>query len=141
MNLHRLEKHEFQPDYASENNQRWTTPVLWCCLKKPNQKSIRQRWREGFDSTPALIQEHHHKAAALNQSHQFAINEEVLALSSFTTGIAGLGSKRVPMNRVRRGLSLAEWQNTKSKKLPVLYEITIYSMINFVVGCCCEAEL
>ena len=67
-----------------------------------------------LDSTPALIQEHHHKAAALNQSHQFAIDEEVLALSSFTTGIAGLGSKRVPMNRVRRGLSLAEYQERKA---------------------------
>lgn len=67
-----------------------------------------------LDSTPALIQEHHHKAAALNQSHQFAIDEEVLAQTSFTSGIAGFGSKKVLANRVRKGLSLAEYQERKA---------------------------
>lgn len=66
-----------------------------------------------LDSAPALIQEHHHKAAALSQSHQFAIDEEFLAQSSFTTGIAGIGSKKAP-NRVRKGLSLAEYQEKKA---------------------------
>jgi len=81
-----------------------------------------------LDTTPTLIHEHQQKAAVLNQSHQFAIDEEVLAAaqqqssSSFTTvgGIAGLGSsssyakKMSSIHRVRRGLSLLEYQERKA---------------------------
>lgn len=67
-----------------------------------------------LDSTPSLVQEQQHKAAALSQSHQFAIDEEVLAQSSFTNGIAGLGAKKSFGNRVRKGLSLEEYQKRKA---------------------------
>lgn len=67
-----------------------------------------------LDSTPTLVQEQQHKAAALSQSHQFTIDEEVLAQSSFTKGIAGLSSKRTAGNRVRKGLSLADYQERKA---------------------------
>jgi RNA polymerase-associated protein RTF1 len=77
-------------------------------------KNIDETGEKDLDSTPALIQEHQHKAAALNQSHQFAIDEEVLAQTSFTTGISGIGSKKLQMNRVRKGLSLAEYQERKA---------------------------
>ena len=69
--------------------------------------------KEG-DSTPALVQEQQHKAAALSQSHQFAIDEEVLAQSSYKNGIAGLGMKRPINDRVRKGLSLSEYQQRKA---------------------------
>mmetsp|Transcript_9247 Transcript_9247/g.16809 ORF Transcript_9247/g.16809 Transcript_9247/m.16809 type:complete len:150 (-) Transcript_9247:363-812(-) len=65
------------------------------------------------DSTPPLVQEQHGKAAALSQSHQFNIDEEIMAQSSFTTGIGGLTSKKSIANRVRKGLSLAEYQERK----------------------------
>ena len=65
-------------------------------------------------STPALVQEQLEKAAVLNQSHQFAIDEEVLAQSSFTKGIAGLNGNKVVRKRVRRGLSLTEYQERKT---------------------------
>lgn len=69
--------------------------------------------KEG-DSTPALVQEQQHKAAALRESHQFAIDEEVLVQSSYTNGIAGLGMKRPVNTRVRKGLSLSEYQQRKA---------------------------
>jgi RNA polymerase-associated protein RTF1 len=65
----------------------------------------------GKEVEPTLVQEQQHKAAALNQSHQFAIDEEVLVQSSFTNGIAGLTAKTV--KRVRKGLSLKEYQERK----------------------------
>ena len=67
-----------------------------------------------IDSTPSLVQEQQHKAAALSESHQFTIDEEVLAQSSFTNGIAGLGAKKAVGDRVRKGLSLSEYQERKS---------------------------
>jgi RNA polymerase-associated protein RTF1 len=67
-----------------------------------------------LDATPTLVQEQQHKAAALSQSHQFAIDEEVLAQTSFTRGIAGLTAKRTAGNRVRKGWSLAEYQERKA---------------------------
>jgi RNA polymerase-associated protein RTF1 len=66
------------------------------------------------DSTPALVQEQQGKAAALSQSHQFTIDEETLAMSSFTSGIGGLSSKKNVAKRVRKGLSLAEYQERKA---------------------------
>lgn len=66
------------------------------------------------DTTPTLVQEQQHKAAALSQSHQFAIDEEVLAKSSLSTGIGGIGSKKAVVKRVRRGLSLSEYQERKA---------------------------
>jgi RNA polymerase-associated protein RTF1 len=66
------------------------------------------------DSTPPLVQEQQVKAAKLSQSHQFAIDEEILAQTSFTSGIGGLTSKKNVAKRVRKGLSLAEYQERKA---------------------------
>lgn len=66
------------------------------------------------DSTPNLVQEHQEKAAALSQSHQFAIDEEVLAQSSFTNGITGLSAKKPVRKRVRKGLSLTDYLEKKA---------------------------
>jgi RNA polymerase-associated protein RTF1 len=66
-------------------------------------------------STPSLIQEQQEKAAALSQSHQFAIDEEVMAQSSsYTRGISGLNDNKDVPKRVRKGLSLAEYQERKA---------------------------
>lgn len=65
------------------------------------------------ESTPSLVQEQQEKAAALSQSHQFAIDEEILAQSSFTNGITGLSVKRPVRQRVRKGLSLNEYLEKK----------------------------
>ena len=65
------------------------------------------------DSTPNLVQEQQQKAAALSQSHQFAIDEETLAQSSYTSGIAGLTAKKTVRKRVRKGLSLNEYLERK----------------------------
>ena len=53
---------------------------------KDNSKSKENAEKEQ-DITPSLVQEHQEKAAALSQAHQFAIDEEVLAQSSFTSGM------------------------------------------------------
>jgi RNA polymerase-associated protein RTF1 len=74
--------------------------------KKPTENE-----NAGKEVEPTLVQEQQHKAAALNQSHQFAIDEEVLVQSSFTNGIAGLTAKTV--KRARKGLSLKEYQERK----------------------------
>jgi RNA polymerase-associated protein RTF1 len=66
-----------------------------------------------IESAPSLVQEQNRKAAALSQSHQFTIDEEILAQTSFTSGMAGLRRKKAPM-RVRKGLSLAEYQERKA---------------------------
>jgi RNA polymerase-associated protein RTF1 len=66
------------------------------------------------NSTPPLVQEQQGKAAALSQSHQFAIDEETLAQTSFLSGIRGLASKKKSKKRVRKGLSLAEYQERKA---------------------------
>jgi RNA polymerase-associated protein RTF1 len=66
------------------------------------------------DSTPTLVQEQHGKAAALSQSHQFNIDEEILVQTSFTNGVGGFASKKVAINRVRKGLSLAQYQGLKT---------------------------
>lgn len=66
------------------------------------------------DSTPALVQEPQGMAAALSQSHQFNIDEEILAQSSYTTGIGGLTSKKHVVKRTRKGLSLADYQERKA---------------------------
>jgi RNA polymerase-associated protein RTF1 len=63
---------------------------------------------------PTLIQEQQEKAAALSQSHQFSIDEEVLALSSYTKGIAGLSEKKKLSKRFRKGLSLTDYQEKKA---------------------------
>jgi RNA polymerase-associated protein RTF1 len=76
----------------------------------PNQEN-KEKER---DATPSLVQEHQEKAAALSQSHQFAIDEEVLVQSSFTNGIAGLTAKKPAKKRIRKGLSLSEYQERKT---------------------------
>jgi RNA polymerase-associated protein RTF1 len=65
------------------------------------------------DTTPALVQEQHSKATALSQSHQFTIDEEILAQSSFTSGMAGLKRKKA-QPRARKGMSLSEYQDRKA---------------------------
>jgi len=65
------------------------------------------------DTTPSLVQEQQNKAAALSRSHQFTIDEEVMAQPSFTSGMAGLRRKEAPA-RVRKGLSLSEYQERKA---------------------------
>lgn len=67
-----------------------------------------------LNSTPPLVQEQQGKAAALSQSHQFSIDEETLAQTSFLSGIGGLASKKRAKKRIRRGLSLAEYQERKA---------------------------
>mmetsp|Transcript_1491 Transcript_1491/g.3108 ORF Transcript_1491/g.3108 Transcript_1491/m.3108 type:complete len:996 (-) Transcript_1491:76-3063(-) len=69
---------------------------------------------KNLDSTPPLVQEQQGKAAALSQSHQFSIDEETLAQTSFLSGIGGFASKKKQKKRVRRGLSLAEYQERKA---------------------------
>lgn len=79
------------------------------------EKSTQQETNDKvINATPSLVQEQQHKAAALSQSHQFAIDEEILAQSSYTNGITGLGLKRTTAHRVRKGLSLAEYQERKA---------------------------
>jgi RNA polymerase-associated protein RTF1 len=65
-------------------------------------------------ATPTLVQEQQEKAAVLSQSHQFAIDEEVLAQSSYTKGISGLTGNKKVRARVRQGLSLADYQVQKA---------------------------
>lgn len=62
---------------------------------------------------PPLVQEQQGKAAALSQSHQFAIDEETLAQTSFLSGIGGLTSKKNTKKRVRKGLSLSDYLEQK----------------------------
>lgn len=66
------------------------------------------------DTAPTLVQEQQYKAAALSQSHQFTIDEEVLAQSSGVNGFLGLGSAKSKVTRVRKGLSLATYQERKA---------------------------
>ena len=54
------------------------------------------------------------KPVDLSQSHQFAIDEEVLAQSSFTNGITGLSAKKPVRKRVRKGLSLTDYLEKKA---------------------------
>ncbi len=79
-----------------------------------DKSSEQENGDKAFDSTPSLVQEQQHKATALSQSHQFAIDEEVLAQSSYSNGIAGLGLKKAGNSRMRKGLSLAEYQQRKA---------------------------
>jgi RNA polymerase-associated protein RTF1 len=65
-------------------------------------------------ATPSLVQESQGKAAALRDRHQFAIDEESLAQSTTIDGILGGTRKKDPKkNRVRKGISLAEYQERK----------------------------
>jgi RNA polymerase-associated protein RTF1 len=66
------------------------------------------------DSTPTLVHEQHGKAAALSQSHQFNIDEEILAQTSFASGIGGIGRKKKSVTRFRKGISLADYQDQKA---------------------------
>jgi RNA polymerase-associated protein RTF1 len=65
-------------------------------------------------ATPTLVQEQQEKAAVVSQSHQFAIDEEGLAQSSYTKGISGLTGKKKLRARVRKGLSLTDYQEQKA---------------------------
>lgn len=65
------------------------------------------------EAVPPLVQEQLAKAAKLSQSHQFAIDEEILAQTSFTAGIGGLTSRK-NARRIRKGLSLVEYQERRT---------------------------
>ena len=80
----------------------------------PSANSGQTNGETSLGSTPPLVQEQQGKAAALSQSHQFTIDEETLAQTSFLSGIRGLASKKKSKKRIRRGLSLAEYQERKS---------------------------
>jgi RNA polymerase-associated protein RTF1 len=72
-------------------------------------------------SPPSLIQENH-KAAALSDSHQFAIDEEGLVQSSVlgSFGLDGtVGSSKVVnrRKRPRKGLSLSQYLDLKAKEV------------------------
>jgi RNA polymerase-associated protein RTF1 len=63
---------------------------------------------------PALVHEQVEKATALSERHQFAIDEEGLAQSSATVGL-GLGTKKAQaIQRVRKGISLADYTERKA---------------------------
>ncbi|CAJ1949813.1 unnamed protein product [Cylindrotheca closterium] len=81
--------------------------------KKESSQVTDENAEKEADSTPNLVQEQQQKAAALSQSHQFAIDEETLAQSSYTSGIAGLTAKKPVRKRVRKGLSLNEYLERK----------------------------
>ena len=85
--------------------------------KKENDENKEPTETKGETNTqapPPLVQEQHGKKAALNQSHQFAIDEESLVQKSFLDGIGGIGAKKKPKKRVRKGMSLAEYQERKA---------------------------
>jgi RNA polymerase-associated protein RTF1 len=71
----------------------------------------------GMDDAPGLIPEPTEKDdAGLSESHQFAIDEEVLAQSSATSQFGrGLGSSNgVSKQRVRKGLSISDYLERKA---------------------------
>jgi len=82
--------------------------------KKDSETLSKTNGDINVNSTPPLVQEQQGKAAALSQSHQFAIDEETLAQTSFLSGIGGLASKKRVRKRIRKGLSLVEYQERKA---------------------------
>jgi RNA polymerase-associated protein RTF1 len=70
----------------------------------------------GLDDAPGLIPEPTEKDAGLSESHQFAIDEEVLAQSSATSQFGrGLGSRNgASKQQVRKGLSLSDYLERKA---------------------------
>jgi RNA polymerase-associated protein RTF1 len=69
--------------------------------------------KEPCAATPALVPETL-KVTALSDSHQFAIDEEGLVQTSLSTTGLGFGSKTPRnLNRVRKGLRLAEYFERK----------------------------
>jgi len=85
---------------------------------KKEQKSEAPKSKDNLNtnnhSTPPLVQEQQGKATALSQSHQFVIDVEKMAQTSFLSGIRGLASKKKSKKRIRKGLSLAEYQERKA---------------------------
>lgn len=71
--------------------------------------------KENQTETPALVHEPNEKAAALSESHQFAIDEEGLVQSSVTVGLGfGKNKNQSQRLRVRRGLSLSDYLERKA---------------------------
>jgi len=66
-------------------------------------------------STPALVHENGNAAALLSETHQFAIDEEGLVQSSVLGGYGSGGAKNAARTRERKGLSLNEYLERKSK--------------------------
>ena len=66
--------------------------------------------------TPTLIHESQGKAAAFRDRHQFAIDEESLAQATvMDTILGGSRKKAIRENRVRKGISLAEYMERKEQ--------------------------
>lgn len=75
-----------------------------------------EKTANGMEDAPGLIPESTEKDAGLSESHQFAIDEEVLAQSSATSQFGrGFGSRNgVSKERVRKGLSLSDYLERKA---------------------------
>ncbi len=68
--------------------------------------------------TPTLVYESQGKAAALRDRHQFTIDEESLAQATvMDTILGGSRKKAIRANRVRKGISLAEYMERKEQGL------------------------
>ena len=63
-------------------------------------------------NAPALVQEETEQTANLSESHQFTIDEEALAKDSLS--FLPSRSKKAKIQRVRKGLSLAEYLERKA---------------------------
>jgi RNA polymerase-associated protein RTF1 len=115
---------ESKPKFNPYARRKVKPKILWEVGQKDDEEKAESKKAEAakaaestgrekeHDSTPSLVQEKE-KAAALSQSHQFAIDEEIMAQSSFTNGITGLSTKKPVRKRVRKGLSLNEYLERK----------------------------
>lgn len=112
------EKEKFNP-YA---RRKVKPKVLWEVGQAKNEDESKSGLEEKKDSldetpkdflevvTPALVHEAE-KTAVLSESHQFAIDEEGMV----SAGGFGLGGSKALVQRVRKGLSLAEYLDRKEK--------------------------
>lgn len=80
--------------------------------KKDNQDEISKKGRSGETDAPALVNELE-KSTGLRDTHEYAIDEEGLVSSVGGFGLGG--AKRINVQRVRRGISLAEYLERKER--------------------------
>lgn len=119
-----IEKKEFNP-YA---RRRVKPKILWEVGQKEEEEKAEEK-KDIADNlrrddaatsndtpTPNLVQESQGKASALRDRHQFAIDEEILANSTTIDSIlGGTRKKSSKQDRVRKGISLAEYLERKEK--------------------------
>lgn len=116
------EEEEAKPKFNPYARRKVKPKILWEVGQKEDKKEVESKdtavpaesTEKEKDATPSLVQEHQEKAAALSQSHQFAIDEEILVQSSFTNGITGLSAKKTVRKRARKGLSLNDYLEQKA---------------------------